>query len=98
MNRKQHKKRIEEFLKNTLGRCLKKEVQYSINLNDEHDEGTAYEVKITNQTNDEKRFVVLQTGDYDYIEMLMGEDFVAIDETYFFAYLFMQEFLTLQEI
>lgn len=93
----QHKKTVEEFLNSTLGR-YKDVMNYEIRQDEEQEDNTSFEVKITNTTNESKRYVFLQATDDEGIYMLLGEEFEPMDEIGFFAHLFMWEFLTMQEV
>lgn len=89
---------IQEFVHDCLGQYGV--LKYEIKLNDDSDEDyTDFEVVISNDTNKKKCFVVLRSHDYEGgIEILKGEDFYATDKQDFLMYLFLEQFISFQEV
>lgn len=89
--------KISDFVYNTFGQYGI--LDHRITLNDGSDSTRkAYEVVVTNKTNDSKICTVLRYNEPENrIEMLRGEDFIEVDEKGFAMDMFLSVFLTLNE-
>lgn len=94
MNRTNHEERLFYFLSNTIGRH--KLLRFTIALNDKEKSATAYEVNITNKTNENRECLVMRCDGKD-VELLVGEEFQVITKEGFWQYLFLWNFITLVE-
>ena len=74
-------------------------LEFKTRLNDhtDDDEPTAFEVDITNTTNNRKHCEVLNVDKDDEIGLLIFEEFDGTDELDFVMHLFMSQFLTFVE-
>jgi len=87
-----------EILNGFLNNCLNKFVSWESKVNDDSEtDCTAYEIKISNSTNDKTTLQILNVYDDGGIQLLRGEDFDDVDEQQFLYWLFLDQFLTYPE-
>lgn len=96
MERLKHKQRVEDFLKDTLGKIP--EINYEIHLCSEESDWTSYEVRISNTTNDNKACAIIAAfEDEEGVQIEIGDEFYEVDEMGLFKTLFCWEFITYPE-
>lgn len=90
-------KQIQDFTNSIIGKYPM--LTHGIQLNNEEEDVSDFEVTITNSTNEKRSVIVLRCHDYlGGIDILKGDEFYSTDELDFAMTLFLDLFLTFREI